>query len=607
MSEDIPGEIKLIDYIQVLRKRKRLVILGTLLCMVVAGGISFMMPKVYEAKTYLMVTSPKYQVEFASKEGSKFSTPIFENISAETFSKIILNEHTAGIVMARNGLNSPPLQYTVRKMLGQIKVEYSRNTNLILLKVQDTSKERAAQIANTWAAAFIERNEEVTSKDTTDTFNFVMGQLEKAKVSLKTAEEDLERFQRANKLELLKEQISGKIKQIVQYESRLDDAVRSQLIEKARYDEMVAQLKEQERIAQPPVNPGSQENVNTFFVGLHDLTAGMTVKEADTFINQQTEKALASLTRAEIEYEEFSQKNRIDILQSQVDRKVGQLADMKLRMTQLDIDLEKQRMAVEKTGEELSKENKYIPIDKGLIGKEEINPLYVNLSSRISDLHIAIPLIEKERDELFRTLEVIEKEIGTMKEELAGQKLEESRLKRRLALAESNYNGLAQKREQSKLSESRDHEKERLIGYTSALYKEIKDSLMKSGVNIRSLHAETLQLKKNIRDLNNEVGGLKKQSAEQELFQTRLIRNVDTARNTFEILSKKGEETKISSAIKAANIQISVPATPPEFPIGPRKGQHVMIAGVAGLLASILLAFFMEFLEKNRSLIRKPD
>jgi len=27
---------------------------------------------------------------------------------------------------------------------------------------------------------------------------------------------------------------------------------------------------------------------------------------------------------------------------------------------------------------------------------------------------------------------------------------------------------------------------------------------------------------------------------------------------------------------------------------------------VAGLLASILLAFFMEFLEKNRSLIRKP-
>ena len=53
------------------------------------------MPKIYEAKTYLMTTAPKYKVEFACKEGSKISTPIFENISAETFSKIILNEHTA--------------------------------------------------------------------------------------------------------------------------------------------------------------------------------------------------------------------------------------------------------------------------------------------------------------------------------------------------------------------------------------------------------------------------------------------------------------------------------------------------------------------------------
>lgn len=50
--------------------------------MAVAGQVSFLMPKIYEAKTYLMVTSPKYQVEFATKEGPRISTPIFENISA---------------------------------------------------------------------------------------------------------------------------------------------------------------------------------------------------------------------------------------------------------------------------------------------------------------------------------------------------------------------------------------------------------------------------------------------------------------------------------------------------------------------------------------------
>ena len=65
MNEDTPDEINLMDYVQVIRKRKWLIILGTLLCMVVAGVVSFLMPKIYEAKTYLMVTSPKYQVEFA--------------------------------------------------------------------------------------------------------------------------------------------------------------------------------------------------------------------------------------------------------------------------------------------------------------------------------------------------------------------------------------------------------------------------------------------------------------------------------------------------------------------------------------------------------------
>ncbi len=401
MNEITPDEINLMDYIQVIKKRKWLIIIGTLLCMVVAGIVSFLLPKIYEAKTYLMVTSPKYQVEFATKEGPRISTPIFENVSAETFSKMILNEHTAKTVVTKLGLTNPGHEYTVTKILKQVKIEYPRNTNLILLKVQDTSKDRAAQIANEWSSTFIERNEEVTSKETSNTYAFVMGQLEKAKMSLKTSEEELEKFQKVNKVDLLKEQISGKIKQVVQYEVKLDDSNRSLMMEKARYKELTAQIKEQERT---------------------------------------------------------------------------------------------------------------MPVDKGLIGKEEINPLYVGLSSRTAD----------------------------------------------------------------------------------------------TAVNIQSFNAEILQLKENVKNLNEEVSGLKKQLAEQELIQTRLTRNVDTARNTYEILSKKGEETKVSSAIKSTTIQVSVPAIPPEFPIKPKKRLNVMIAGVVGLLASIMMAFFMEYLEKNRSHLEKP-
>lgn len=508
MNEHTPDEINLMDYIQVIRKRKWVVILGALLCMAVAGVVSFTTPKVYEAKAYLMVTSPKYQVEFATKEGSKISTPHFENISAETFSKIIINEHTARAVIEKNGLDSPHTPYTVNKILRQIKVEYPRNTNLILLKVQDTVKDRAAQIANTWASVFIERNEEVISKETSDTYNFVMDQLEKVKASLKTAEEELERFQKANKIDLLKEQISGKIKQIVQYESKLDDAIRSQLIEKARYDKLITQI----------------------------------------------------------------------------------LSDMELKITELEINLEKQRIVFETTKQELEKESKYIPVDKGLIGKEEINPIYISLNSKRADTIINISMLEKEKEELLRTQQVLKQDIQKLEEDSAIQKREESPLK-------------ARQPQPAKIS---DKGRRKAIGYTNITYKDLKDTFMKSEVNIQALDAEILQLRNNLQSLNEEVSGLRRQFAVQELIQTRLTRNMETAKSTFEVLSKKGEETKITSAIKAANVQISVPATPPELHIKPKKKQNVMIAGVIGLFAFVILAFFIDFLEKNKASLKKP-
>jgi len=50
MNENVADEINLMDYIQVIRKRKWLIILGTFICMVVAGVVSFLMPKIYRGE-----------------------------------------------------------------------------------------------------------------------------------------------------------------------------------------------------------------------------------------------------------------------------------------------------------------------------------------------------------------------------------------------------------------------------------------------------------------------------------------------------------------------------------------------------------------------------
>jgi capsular polysaccharide biosynthesis protein len=41
-------------------------------------------------------------------------------------------------------------------------------------------------------------------------------------------------------------------------------------------------------------------------------------------------------------------------------------------------------------------------------------------------------------------------------------------------------------------------------------------------------------------------------------------------------------------------------------PVKPKKGLNFMIAGIVGFIASIMVAFFVEYLEKNKSNLDKP-
>jgi len=57
MNGNTPDEINLMDYIQVIRKRKWLIIFGTLLCVVAAGVVSLLMSKIYRGEATFKITA----------------------------------------------------------------------------------------------------------------------------------------------------------------------------------------------------------------------------------------------------------------------------------------------------------------------------------------------------------------------------------------------------------------------------------------------------------------------------------------------------------------------------------------------------------------------
>jgi len=68
---------------------------------------------------------------------------------------------------------------------------------------------------------------------------------------------------------------------------------------------------------------------------------------------------------------------------------------------------------------------------------------------------------------------------------------------------------------------------------------------------------------------------------------------------------KNQRSTLKTLLVKARDFKIFEAALKPEYPIKPKKRQNVTIAGILGLISGIFLAFFMEFLEKNKEVITK--
>jgi len=701
MNENIPDEINLMDYFQVIRKRKWLVILGTLVCMVVAGAVSLTMPKVYEATVFLMATKSRYQVDFASEKG-KIATPLIDNITTETFNKLIVSPEIAAIVIKKLDLDKPPFNFKIHNIQGKIKTEAIKNTNLIAIKVQDTEPKRVPQIANTWAETFIEKNENLTSQETSDTYEFVSDQLEKAKTTLSKHENELKRFQEIHRIGILDKEINARTDKLVSSELRFSDIMNQIPVERARLDRVLEWNKEQER--------------TLLSNDLSQVMRGMTNAQALLFLKERLKEWKKNLDESEERIKQFKERSKMPVLQKQIEDKIAKIAGFEIRLADIKLSLEKEEANIKlnlskimereisfyqtrlaeikfssaqnvKDYQQTESEREKHPVT---LTKEGLfyppNPTYVNLSQRLSDLLISrnnllnesnlleegISKLKKMSEDIERSADkknsidelleytngilskIKEIQVGSLKDEkskaleksivesilsihsmkeetrriqknldLYNQHLDNLRtelekeriidlnLNREYSLVKDSYSVLASKEDQLRIATSSGSTSEQLVREVTRektpLELDIKQNLINTTISLVTLETEAQRLKEYVIRLKEDINRMKVELAAEQLKNTQLTRAVDTAKITYDILSKKLEETKISTFVRKGNIQIVTRAVQPESPIGPKKRQNVMIAGVVGLLASIMLAFFIEFLEKNKAALAKPN
>ncbi|MBA7694783.1 hypothetical protein ES703_103396 [subsurface metagenome] len=220
MNNNNGEELELRDYIEVLLRRKWIIILVFFVTAISAGvGALYLVKPVYQASALLMISKPRYQVELEPK----IKTPIPLEISLETYKNLIKSADLEEKVIKKLGLDQPPDELTVEALDKMVSVEAVPKTDLIKISVKSGVPGKAKEIVNTWVALFIEENKDLNLRETTEAQSFIENQLKVSEQNLFLAEEKLCKFNEENSVSMLKEEIADKIRRIISSEGRLAD------------------------------------------------------------------------------------------------------------------------------------------------------------------------------------------------------------------------------------------------------------------------------------------------------------------------------------------------------------------------------------------------
>ncbi|NQT70323.1 MAG: polysaccharide biosynthesis tyrosine autokinase, partial [Desulfobacteraceae bacterium] len=132
---------------------------------------------------------------------------------------------------------------------------------------------------------------------------------------------------------------------------------------------------------------------------------------------------------------------------------------------------------------------------------------------------------------------------------------------------------------------------------------------------------KTYEVKRVVNSLNNEyrVVRAKEESLKAALTKQRkesldlnqkaieygvLQREVESARQMYQLLINRFKETSLTEDMKAGNIRILDRAEVPKSPVKPRKQRNILMAVLFGLAGGLGLAFFLEYLDNT---IKDPE
>lgn len=212
--------IEVRGYVAALGRWWRLLVLGPVLGAAAALAVSLLLPRTYEAAALIVVTRPRYQIQFEPR----FQTvPVSNNtlaIPSKAYMALARNSHVERQVVAALDRDLDPEEREPGALLERIKVDQAGGArgdpNVFEIRAQASDPGKAQRIANTWAGEYVKLASELYGQST-EMRTSLSSELKVASENLHSTEDALVQFQRTNTVPALQQRIEATKKVLESY------------------------------------------------------------------------------------------------------------------------------------------------------------------------------------------------------------------------------------------------------------------------------------------------------------------------------------------------------------------------------------------------------
>lgn len=587
-------EIELIDYIEVVFKRKWLILLGTLAC--VAGAVVYLLATaspvpLYTASAQIFVVSGQNQ----GKEVADTQTEI-PSLTLDLYQAVAVSDD---LVLAMNKLQQGWIDSLGLRVPGRLALEAKTEGNTrLVMRVSTTDTLLARLVLYAWVDTFMSRNQTLSATESERYYHYVVAQHKDAREHLERAEDSLLQFN-------LRTPITSLQNQQKTYLGHLQSAQDTLIVTQIRLEEKTAQLRQAREMVEAIEIDGEPLYVMpvTALPGLRPrLSSNLARQLLDNTLEVDSLKA--GENKMETHYNlallAFDQEHDYTRLQ----RTAQELTKITESYQRNYMQARSKEMASSTNLIALEEELKKHPITFGGPRGEgrEASKKGEGQTSAGGELNPAYVTLEQKRAE-----EGLSYETARAYADKGLQQLKE--LESRLDEAQSQfYTVQAQRQTLVDGMEGMTRDLKRRIRANQASVDAVVQSYLDSKMAIGDLASQVALLENQLGDQQAQLARLdEKTRAAQDLLSRALTDSVrfgrekETYTATFVRFAQLSEEARIAQQKTNTNLRVltrDVTAKPISAEEDSRK--KVWISGAVGLLLSTFLAFLLEYMHKVR-------